>query len=100
MAGFDPTVFLSNLAWLKPELFMTILGFVLLALAVAVPKELRWSIGIIALVGLVIATVLVAAYFPAVPFGGPKMEPGMRAGAFAEIAVIRLLKSWAMLPAS
>jgi NADH-quinone oxidoreductase subunit N len=86
MTGFDPTVFLSNLACLKPELFMTILGFVLMALAVAVPRELRWSIGIVAVVGLIVAAILVAAYFPAFPMGGPKMEPSVRAGAFTDAA--------------
>ena len=41
MTGFDAAVFLENLEWLKPELLLTVAGFVVLGLAVASRKATR-----------------------------------------------------------
>ena len=85
-AVFDPTVFLENLAWLKPEVLLTILGFVLLGLAVVLPRENRWAAGLIALLGLIVTAVLVVSYLPGVPFGDPKITVGDSVGAFNDAA--------------
>ncbi len=84
MAGFDPSVFLSNLAWLKPELLLTVVGFLLLGLGAVLPPELRRATGIVALLGLAMAAVLVASYLPGVPFGGPKLQAHDPAGVFLD----------------
>ncbi len=84
MAAFDSRALLENLLWLKPEILLTLVSFALLALAVVVPKEgQRWT-GLFALAGLVVAAILVALYFPAVPFSGPKVPSDGVAGAFAD----------------
>jgi NADH-quinone oxidoreductase subunit N len=86
MPGFDPSVFLENLTWLKPELLLTLVGFAVLGLAVAAGDRTRRAAAGVALVGLILAGVLVVSYLPGVPFGGPKIEPGTEIGGFLNAA--------------
>jgi len=86
MAPFDPAVFIDNLAWMKPELLLTLLGFAVLGMAVAARTASRRAAAGVALVGLILAAVLVVSYLPGVPFGGPKIEPGVEAGGFSNAA--------------
>ncbi len=84
MGGFDPRVFVENLAWLKPELLLAVVGFVLLGLSAALPPERRRSIAAVALVGIVAVAFLAASYGPAAPGAGPKVEPGVGQATFAD----------------
>ncbi len=86
MQGFDPSVFLKSLLWLKPELFLTLLGFVLLGLSAVLPEGKRRFVGVVALTGLAVAAVVVASYAPGFPFGGPKVAAGSAAGGFPDAA--------------
>jgi len=55
-----------------------------MGLAVVVPQEQqRWG-GIVAVIGLVVAGLLVALYAPAVPFSGPKVDEGGVVGTFLD----------------
>ena len=73
MGGFDPGVFLDNLAWLKPELTLTITGFVLLGLAVFGPVSVKRVAGWVALAGLALAALWVVGYLPGGPGTGPHL---------------------------
>jgi NADH-quinone oxidoreductase subunit N len=80
MEGFDPSIFIGNLTWLRPEMLLVIVGFVVLAMAVTLPIERRHWSAAVALVGVVAAAVLVVSYLPGVPFGSPKVASGGEAG--------------------
>ena len=84
MSPFDASKFLENLLWLKPELLLTLVSFVLLGLSVTLPAAARRSAGWVALIGIVVAAVLVASYTPAVGFAVPKLDPGSPAGGFLD----------------
>ncbi len=84
MQGFDASVFLRSLVWLKPELFLALLGFVLLGLSAALPEGKRRYVGLVALIGLAIAAVVVSSYAPGFPLGGPKIAPGTAQGGFPD----------------
>jgi len=86
MGAFDPRVILESLVWLKPEILLSLVGFTILGLAVAVPKEQQRWIGMVAIGGLVAAGLLVALYAPALPFSGPKIDPSRALGTFQDIA--------------
>ncbi len=86
MAGFDAGIYLQNLGWLKPELLLTVVGFVLLALSVVLPADRRRAIGAVALVGILAVACLAAAYGPSLPGSGPKIAPGATEGTFADAA--------------
>jgi NADH-quinone oxidoreductase subunit N len=67
---------------MRPELLLTLVGLVVLALAVALPAERRhWAAGV-ALVGVVAAGALAVAYLPGVPIDGPKIVSGEAIGGF------------------
>lgn len=81
MAGFDPAVFVENLAWMKPELLLAGFGLVLLLASAAIPKSVR-SIGAwLTLVVLAVAAYLVTAQLSAGPGG-----VAASAGAFPDAA--------------
>ncbi len=84
MEAFDASVFLGNLTWLKPELLLVVLGFVLLGLSVTLPADSRRWAGYVALVGLAVAALLTAGYDPRIHLPGPKLDAGMMVGAFAD----------------
>jgi NADH-quinone oxidoreductase subunit N len=84
MGGFDPGAAVQNLAWLKPELLLLVVGFVLLGLSVVLPADRCRAIAAVALVGVVAVAFLVAAYGPAVPGSGPKVAPGPGIGTFSD----------------
>lgn len=84
MAGFDPTVFLSNLVWLKPEILLVVVGALLLFMSTALKGPRRAAIGVVALVGIAAAAVLVASYAPGFPGDGPKIGAGGAEGGFAD----------------
>jgi len=65
---FDPGAIL----WVKAEIFLTILGFVLLAAALLLPKDDRVVAALLALAGIAMTATFVAGYFPGVPLPGPK----------------------------
>ncbi len=73
MSVFDPAALLQSILWIRPELLLTLVSFVLLGLAVALPPELRRSAGWVAVFGFVLAGCLVAAYLPGTPLEGPKI---------------------------
>jgi NADH-quinone oxidoreductase subunit N len=84
MGGFDAAEALRGLAWLKPELLLVLLGFVLLALGLGLPEGRRRAAGWVALAGLAIAAVLVASYVPGFPFGGLKISDTVHGAAFPD----------------
>lgn len=84
MVGFNPLVFLINLTYLKPELFLVAAGGLLLFAAVALPPGLKKHAGVVALVCLVVTAILVVSYLPGVPFGKVKQIADGGAGAFVD----------------
>jgi NADH-quinone oxidoreductase subunit N len=84
MGGFDAGAALQSLAWLKPELLLMVVGFVLLGLSAVLPEDRRRSIAAVALIGVVAVAFLVAAYGPAMPVSGPKVAPGLGQGTFPD----------------
>jgi NADH-quinone oxidoreductase subunit N len=86
MSGFNPTLFLFNLAWIKPELLLVLVGFVLLGAAVFGPKAWSRYSGALALLGLVLTALLVVSYLPEAPFGGPKLPADGAAAIFPDTA--------------
>jgi NADH-quinone oxidoreductase subunit N len=86
MSGFDAGPIVESLKWLKPELLLAVVGFVLLALAATLPVDRRRWAGSVALVGLFLAAILVAAYAPGFPVAAPKIAPGASLGGFPDAA--------------
>jgi NADH-quinone oxidoreductase subunit N len=82
--GFDPRAVAESLVWLKPELLLTLVGFVLLAFSAARAPELRRKAPIVAVFGLIVAGVVLASYAPWWPLAGPKA--GSDAVAFLDAA--------------
>jgi NADH-quinone oxidoreductase subunit N len=70
MAGFDPAVFIENLAWMKPELLLAGFGLLLLLASTMVPGAIRQIGGWLTLVVLAVAAYLVTAQLSAGPGGG------------------------------
>ena len=79
MAGFDPAVFIENLAWMRPELILAGYGLVLLLAAVTIPRELKNIGGWLTLAVLATVTWQVTAQLSAGPGGAVAS-----AGAFAD----------------
>ena len=69
MAGFDPAIFIENLAWMKPELLLVGFGLLLLLASAVMPQSVR-SIGAwLTLAVLAVAAFLVTAQLSAGPGG-------------------------------
>ena len=65
MAGFDPAVFIGNLAWMKPELLLAGFGLMLLLASTAVPGGVRRVGGWLTLIVLAAAAWLLTAQLSA-----------------------------------
>ena len=81
MAGFDPAVFIENLAWMKPELLLAGFGLLLLLASATVPVAIRQVGGWLTLAVLAVAAFLVTAQLSA-GSGGTVASTG----AFPDIA--------------
>jgi NADH-quinone oxidoreductase subunit N len=84
MSGFDAGAALSSLAWIKPELLLAVVGFVLLGLSAVLPADRRRAIAAVALIGIVAVALLAAAYAPAFSGAGPTVGPGYGQGSFTD----------------
>ena len=72
--------------WLRPEILLTLVSFLLLGLAVLPAGEWRrWS-GILALTGIAMSGVLVAGYLPGSPLPGVQVAAGTEQGVFPDAA--------------
>ncbi len=69
MAGFDPAVFIGNLAWMRPELLLAGYGLALLLASTTVPRTAKSIGGWLTLAVLAAAAMLVTAQLSAGPDG-------------------------------
>jgi NADH-quinone oxidoreductase subunit N len=86
MTGFDPGAALESLQWMKPELGLTLVGFVLLGLSAILPAERRWVIPWTAAGGLLVCAGTLLVYTSWWPFEGPKVTGGEAVGTFLDSA--------------
>ena len=85
MMGFDPAIVAADtLRWLRPELWLVLLGFLLLGLSASGSARVRSWIPVFAIAGLVAEGIGLASYSPWWGGAGPKVASD--AGAFLDAA--------------
>jgi len=84
MDAFDSSALVDSLTWLKAEMLLTCVGFVVLGLAATLPDGRRHWAAWVALIGVIATGAVVVSYLPGVAFGADKVAGGVEIGGFAD----------------